>query len=324
MSGKDTPVRAQYFDFRRAILRDLLFADPLTPTSAHAVGLASAAFLLAAGVLEYATDPFVLFLAGGYSLGYSFYLIWWFYQLITTATEAKKATKWFQIADPVMLRRQYYNKRPALTGLEAQFADVVHGNRIDRLQVNDGRLRTHGKVKINVDWRAGDVGNSTLYLYSDIGDMQDDVTTFRTRSSARRLDVKTAGQPIRYVQTEVTKDKNYNYYAWIEIDFYGRLILSVNNYGHWTQPIETPSEYAARVCEAHNAKKEVDEIRNPAKPTPEPSRRDKARAEAIKMAESKKTRKEEEEEIQKIFDENDLDEYEREEIREAYLRDGYQ
>jgi hypothetical protein len=336
-----TPTRPKDFDFRGAVLGELLFANPLKPASVYVFGILSI-LLLAAVVYREVSLVETVSRVDGSVLGYHDaspkgkatgialiawsvfvpYCLWWGWKIASTLREVTRGVQWLAIADPQEIKRRYEKQRNSLRGIEHQFATVAYQNRIERFDIDNGRLRTQGKVEIEVDWCASDTRDATLYLYSDTGDMQDDVRTLQTRPTARRLEVKRGSRPIRYIQTNVTIDDNYNYYAWIEVDFYGRLILSVENSGHWTRRVETPTEYADRTQDWETARRRVKAFREPPPaPAPKPTDHDLIRSNIKARVGKIQTQKERVRLIQELLDKEDLDVYQKEQLEHEIERE---
>jgi hypothetical protein len=277
VSGDTTPVFPREANFKGVVLRDLLH-NPLKLTSRYWFGLVSALLIGAIAYEQVAAGNLPAFLGGSperavavetsfmvYAAWVVFvlYCLWWGVRVAFAMNNVKRGAQWLAIANPTEIRRRFKKYQAELFGIEEKFAIVAYENWVREPIINNGRLKTHGKVEIEVEWQCSLDRDAILYLYSDTGDMQDDVRQLRTRSSARCLAVKRGGGRFKYVQSNVTADSNYNYYAWIELDFYGRLIVSVQNVGHLVQPPETPPQYAERFEQWKTAQDRIKAARQP-------------------------------------------------------------
>ncbi len=323
MSGKDTPVRPADFDFRRAVIHELLFSDPLKPSSVYVFG-AVAGCLLAAVIYYHlavvSTPPWLdskptvigmvslpeilVFLAWPVFIAYC---VWWFFTIISAMRGVARGVAWLTLGNPKVIVQRYEKMRASLSGLEARFADLAYNNLIEELRVRNGRGAEREGVVIDVTWNTGETDCGALCVYRNTGAMHRDINALRGRPDFP-LVWEAFGKPLHFFDMKTQNREQYNYYFWIEVDFYGQKILGLQTYSMPVKFGEDFEEYVRRTKKNKDLLKELEGILHPPK---KKTAADQVEEELEKAAEVERK-------INEHFEKFKTDPYQQEEIRARY------
>jgi hypothetical protein len=322
VSDKGTPVQPADFDFRRAVIRELLFSDPLKPSSVY-VFVAVTGFLLAAVIYHQIavvsppsspdlTPTILVFLAWPV---FVLYCIWWFFTVFSAARDVARGVAWLTLDNPKVIVRRYEKTRASLSGLEARFADLAYNNLIEEIQVRNGRAGERESVVIDVTWSAGETDGATLNIYRNTGAMYKNINAMRGLPNFPMAWSKFGGQmnvdnKLHFVDIKAQHREQYNYYFWIEVDFYGPKILALQTYSMPVKYGETFEEYVGRTKKHKDLSKELDAVLRPPR----------EKTDEEKLKERLEQREERERILNEYFKKYNTDPGDQEEIRADYYR----